>query len=94
MAKILVTGGLGFIGHNVVALLESQGHDVVIIDNQTTYGIVDRRELDLLIQERQRFIKTRKIYYVDIAHRCTKYNSKIVVNNNNLWQPGQKGFWE
>ena len=38
--------------------------------------------------------KAGQIYYVDIAHRCTKYNSKIVANNNNLWQPGQKGFWE
>ena len=31
--KILVTGGLGFIGsHTVVELIES-GHEVVIIDN-------------------------------------------------------------
>jgi UDP-glucose 4-epimerase len=66
--KILVTGGLGFIGHNVVARLEQQGYDVVIVDNQTTYGIIDRRELDLLMQERRRHIRTNKIYYVDIAH--------------------------
>jgi nucleoside-diphosphate-sugar epimerase len=30
MKKILVTGGLGLIGHNVVKKLEQQEHDVVI----------------------------------------------------------------
>ena len=29
--KILVTGGLGFIGHNVVQLLQKFGHTVIII---------------------------------------------------------------
>lgn len=67
MAKILVTGGLGFIGHNVVALLESQGHEVVVIDNMTTYGVVDRRELDSLITERSRYIRTQKRYICDIS---------------------------
>lgn len=28
--RILVTGGLGLIGHNVVQKLERDGHDVVI----------------------------------------------------------------
>lgn len=67
--KILVTGGLGFIGHNVVNLLEQQGHDVAIVDTQTTYGIIDRRELDLLITERMQKICTRRIYYLDISAR-------------------------
>ena len=67
MAKILVTGGLGFIGHNVVALLESQGHEVVVIDNMTTYGVVDRRELDSLMIERSRYIRTQKRYICDIS---------------------------
>jgi len=33
--KVLVTGGAGFIGHNVVRLLEEQGHTVAILDNLT-----------------------------------------------------------
>jgi len=67
MAKILVTGGLGFIGHNVVALLESQGHTCVVTDTQTTYGIVPKSELDYLIAERRGKIKTDRVYGIDIA---------------------------
>ena len=67
MAKILVTGGLGFIGHNVVAALEAQGHACVITDTQTTYGIVPQEELDYLIAERRKKIKTDRIYGIDIA---------------------------
>ncbi|HOP11915.1 MAG TPA: GDP-mannose 4,6-dehydratase [Oscillospiraceae bacterium] len=37
--KILVTGGAGFIGSNMVNVLEQQGHDVVIIDNLSTGNI-------------------------------------------------------
>ena len=67
--KILVTGGLGFIGHNVVALLEAQGHTCVITDTKTTYGIIPQSELDYLISERRRKIRTDRIYGVDIADR-------------------------
>jgi UDP-glucose 4-epimerase len=67
--KILVTGGLGFIGHNVVAELERQGHTCVVTDTQTTYGIVPQAELDYLIAERRAKIKTDRIYRIDIADR-------------------------
>jgi nucleoside-diphosphate-sugar epimerase len=50
--RILVTGGLGFIGHNVVAQLEDLDHDVLIIDNFTDYGIIPHEELNHLIDER------------------------------------------
>lgn len=65
--KILVTGGLGFIGHNVVTQLENQGHTCVITDTQTTYGIVPQAELDYLVAERRKKIKTDRIYRIDIA---------------------------
>jgi len=69
MAKILVTGGLGFIGHNVVAALEAQGHACVVTDTRTTYGIVPQAELDHLIAERRKKIKTDRIYQIDIVDR-------------------------
>ena len=65
--KILVTGGLGFIGHNVVALLERQGHTVVIIDNETDYGIIPAAELRYIIGERRLKINTQHIYKHDIT---------------------------
>ena len=65
--NILVTGGLGLIGHNVVQRLESQGHKVVITDTKTTYGIVPQAELDYLIAERRKKIATDRIHAIDIS---------------------------
>jgi nucleoside-diphosphate-sugar epimerase len=63
--NILVTGGLGLIGHNVVARLEKD-HEVSIIDNRTTYGIIPQAEVDYLMSERLKKIQTQKIYSASI----------------------------
>jgi UDP-glucose 4-epimerase len=55
--KILVTGGLGLIGHNVVCRLLQLGHDVVITDTKTTYGIISKYEIAYLMEERLKKIK-------------------------------------
>ena len=65
--KVLVTGGLGLIGHNVVNKLESLGHTVTIIDNKTNYGIIPADELNYLIRERIKKIKTSAVFNVNIA---------------------------
>jgi len=67
--KILVTGGLGLIGHNVVRRLLDQGHTVSVTDTRTNYGIVSQDELDYLIGERMRKIPEmeRQLHRVDIA---------------------------
>ncbi len=67
--KILVTGGLGLIGHHVVKKLEDAGHQVVITDTRTNYGIIPSSEIDYLIRERLKFIKTEKIHRIDISDR-------------------------
>jgi nucleoside-diphosphate-sugar epimerase len=67
--KVLITGGLGLIGHNVTAKLEAKEHEVVIVDTQTNYGIIPQDELDYLIAERRKKIATDRIYRIDIADR-------------------------
>ena len=65
--KILVTGGLGLIGHNVVQRLESQGHEVVVTDTRTNYGIIPESEIDYLMSERLKKISGNNIYHIDIT---------------------------
>ena len=50
--KFLVTGGAGFIGHNVVRQLEAQGHECFVLDSVTNYGFIPQAELDYLYRER------------------------------------------
>ena len=63
--KILVTGGMGLIGHNVVAKLQGKGHDVNIIDNCTNYGIIPEDELEYLMGERNKKISPDTIVFME-----------------------------
>jgi UDP-glucose 4-epimerase len=65
--RILVTGGLGLIGHNVVNRLESLGHTITIVDKKTNYGIIPREELTYLLNERTKKIATKDIFTTDIV---------------------------
>lgn len=101
MSKILVTGGLGLIGHNVVSRLEKLGHTVYVTDTQTNYGIIPQDEINYLISERKKKIKTPFIYKFDICDKrnmewlfATKFDIVIhmasfprqkVVNANPIW---------
>jgi UDP-glucose 4-epimerase len=69
--KILVTGGLGLIGHNVVMRLQDQGHIASVIDNRTTYGMIPQAELDYLMAERLKKIQLppSHLYNRDICDR-------------------------
>jgi len=75
MKKILVTGGLGFIGSHTVVELQNEGFEVVIIDNlsNTSIGVLDKiteitgkkpdfYQIDLRIKEDvKNFFDTTKI---------------------------------
>lgn len=67
VSRFLVTGGLGFVGHNVVQRLQSQGHETVIMDIQTGYGIIPHSELQYLMGERLKKINDRSIHKTDIS---------------------------
>ena len=50
MAKILVTGGAGFIGSNFSNMMAEKGHEVVAIDN-LSLGVVEN------LSDKVKFIK-------------------------------------
>lgn len=63
--KFLVTGGVGFIGHNVVRQLEQLGHECFVIDCVTDYGFVPKDELAYLFTARKNRIRS-SIHHIDI----------------------------
>ena len=63
--KFIVTGGAGFIGHNVVRQLEAQGHECFIIDKVTNYGFVPQDELKYLEYERKSRM-TASVHHLDL----------------------------
>lgn len=80
MSNVLVTGGMGFIGHNVVSKLESLGHNVFILDNMTNYGVIPDHELHYLMHERKKKTKTYLHYKYDICD--SNYLKWLFINNN------------
>ena len=54
--RILVTGGMGLIGHNVVKKLLDRGHKVLIVDTMTNYGFIPKDEMNHLFAERSKKI--------------------------------------
>jgi len=63
--KYLITGGSGFIGHNVTRFLEAQGHECIVVDTFTNYGFIPTNEMTYLNANRQkRYIS--ESYKIDI----------------------------
>jgi nucleoside-diphosphate-sugar epimerase len=99
--NILVTGGCGFIGHNVVQTLEQLSHTVAIIDNKTTYGIIPQAEIDHLLLQRTKNINSpvynasiesaETINYVvekhapDVVVHLASFPRQKVVNSDPAW---------
>lgn len=63
--RFIVTGGAGFIGHNVVKQLEDLGHECFIIDSVTDYGFVPKDELAYLTRARRSKIRST-VHNIDI----------------------------
>ena len=83
--KVLLTGGLGFIGHNVVRDLEREGHECIIVDSTTNYDFIPELEINFLMKQRRARINS-KIFYVDIRDRVQlkpifeHFNPDIVIH--------------
>ena len=82
----LVTGGLGLIGHNIVARLQAY-ESVVVVDNQTTYSIIPQAELDYLMAERRKKIgEDVPIYPINIVDAdnvdfvMAKHTPKVIIH--------------
>ena len=76
--KYLVSGGLGFIGHHLVQQLQSQKHDVQIIDALTSYGMHQKEELEDLYNQRLKQINIKtQIYKEDV---CTPEVDQVFEN--------------
>ena len=69
--NILVTGGLGLIGHNVVKRLQARCHTVSIIDTKTNYDIIPQEEINHLIAQRSQGLDLTKYYCLDIVNKWT-----------------------
>lgn len=63
--KYIVTGGAGFIGHNVIRQLEAQGHDCFILDNVTDYGFISEDELTYLYRSRRERMRANT-HHIDL----------------------------
>jgi nucleoside-diphosphate-sugar epimerase len=77
--KVFITGAAGFIGHNVVRFFEQQGIECFGIDNRTTYGFVPQNELDYLLQER--FKRIRSLPLVADIRNTDDLRSRISIFN-------------
>jgi nucleoside-diphosphate-sugar epimerase len=98
--KFLVTGGAGFIGHNVVRILEQQGHECIVIDTCTDYGFIPKAELTYLVDNRLKRINARvrsidirestfvdtifKTYQPDVVIHMASFPRQKVVEQNPL----------
>ena len=87
--KILIAGGMGFIGHNLSVALEALGHSILIVDTQTDYGVIPPREFWISLSERMQYVsagKHRAPVCEDIknikgiAKVIGKYEPDIIVN--------------
>lgn len=73
--NILVTGGAGFIGHNVVRFLEELGHTCTIIDTFTNYNFIPTDEINYLTTHRLGKISS-PVHNIDIRDDLTSiFNS-------------------
>ena len=67
--KILVMGGNGFIGSKIVEILSNTKHNITVMDNSETYGVISKEKLRELYKYRQRNWKSVMTLDGDVSNR-------------------------
>ena len=85
--KFLITGGLGFIGSDVIEKLSNEGHSIVCVDNKDTYDIISSVELNKLIAWRTRNWDNKNVTVIngdlldrDVCLRAFKFQPDVVIH--------------
>ena len=85
--KFLITGGLGFIGSDVIEKLSNEGHSIVCVDNKDTYDIISSVELNKLIAWRTRNWDNKNITVIngdlldrDVCLRAFRSHPDVVIH--------------
>ena len=85
--KYLVTGGLGFIGSKIIETLSQNGHTVICVDNEDTYGMISEGQLAKLITWRTRNWKQDQVIRIkgdlldrDVCLRAFRSHPDIVIH--------------
>lgn len=91
---IIVTGGAGFIGSNIVAKLNDMGEKEIIVVDDLTDGtkfknlvelkIADYLDKDLFLKmiEQNQLPKTKAIFHEGACSSTTEWNGKFMMENN------------
>ena len=92
--RILISGGDGFIGKNLVRLLHNKNHEVIVIDNHIT-SFLTNDNLDLVrhIEQPIEDIVLSEIDHIDVIFHMASVASPLVYKNDfrNVYNPNVKG---
>ena len=75
MAKVLVTGGTGYIGSHTVVELQKEGFEVIIVDNLSNSNIDVLNGIEKITGIRPAFENIDCVDYVSMDRMFEKYNN-------------------
>jgi len=75
MAKVLVTGGTGYIGSHTVVELQKEGFEVIIVDNLSNSNIDVLNGIEKITGSRPAFENIDCVDYVSMDRMFEKYNN-------------------
>jgi nucleoside-diphosphate-sugar epimerase len=86
--KVVIIGGLGFIGHQVVAQLIKQGHQVDIIDPAIKKQTSNRAELKELYKQRVQIASTSTLHFTSFSSQRAYHLIEEIKPDLIIFMPG------